>query len=194
VFGPLHLGVANLGRAAGLGVICGLVALAFVVAVHGVKRGATALVSWTPLRAAIGGLLVLAMMGLSGTRAYLGLSLPLASVALAGGVVGISVFAWKLVFTSMTLGTGFQGDELTPLFIIGATVAAAVATHLGLPVPTAADLGYVAVFGAAANTPVACTVLAAELFGGSILPFAAVTCLVATLVSTRRSIYTTQRH
>ncbi len=49
-------------------------------------------------------------------------------------------------------------------------------------------------FGAAANTPLTCAVLVAELFGGSVLPFATVTCLVVTLCSTRRSIYLTQRH
>jgi H+/Cl- antiporter ClcA len=72
-------------------------------------------------------------------------------------------------------------------------MAAAVGPHLGLPVGVAAAIGFVAVFAAASNTPLACTVLAVELFGGNILPAAAIACSVATLVSTRRSIYSSQR-
>jgi len=192
-FGPLPVSAANLLRVVGLGVACGLAALAFVVAVHGVKRAVARAVAWAPLRPVIGGFVLLGLVGLSGTRAYLGLSLPLGRVALAGAAVGVSVFAWKLGFTAITLGTGFQGGEVTPLFIIGATLAAASAPTLGLPVGPAAALGYVAVVAAAANTPLAGTVLAAELFGGSALPFAAVACAVATVCSTRRSIYSSQR-
>ena len=134
------------------------------------------------------------MVALSQSRAYLGLSVPLGTLALAGTEVGVSVFAWKLAFTAVTLGSGFQGGEVTPLFVMGATMAAAVGPHLGLPVGVAAALGFVAVFAAASNTPLACTVLAVELFGGNILPVAAVTCAIAALVSTRRSIYSSQRH
>ncbi len=182
----------HVAQVAGLAFGCGVVALAFIAAVRLVKQ-ASSHIDWPPLRPVVGGLVIIAMVGLAHSRAYLGLSVPLGSLALAGTQVGVSMFAWKLGFTAITLGSGFQGGEVTPLFVIGATMAAAVGPHLGLPVGVAAAIGFVAVFAAASNTPLACTVLAVELFGGNILPAAAIACAVATLVSIRRSIYSAQR-
>jgi H+/Cl- antiporter ClcA len=179
-------------QVAALAIGCGVVALAFMASVRVVKQAASH-INWPPLRPVFGGLVIIAMVGLAHSRAYLGLSVSLGSIALAGTQVGASMFAWKLGFTAVTLGSGFQGGEVTPLFVIGATMAAAVGPHLGLPVGVAAAVGFVAVFAAASNTPLACTVLAVELFGGNILPSAAIACAVATLVSTRRSIYSAQR-
>ncbi|WP_043610692.1 chloride channel protein, partial [Novosphingobium sp. B-7] len=71
----------------------------------------------------------------------------------------------KLVFTVATLSAGFKGGEVTPLFFIGAGLGSALSLVLGLPVPLAAAVGMVALFGAAANTPVACAVMGLELFG-----------------------------
>lgn len=189
---PLTLTAGNVARLAVLALACGMVALAFIFAVAIVKRLVRHL-SWPPLRPVAGGCVVIVLVGLAHTRQYLGLSVPLGALALSGVTAGISVFAWKLVFTAVTLGSGFQGGEVTPLFVMGATLGAALGPTLGLPVAVAAAVGFVAVFAAAANTPIACTVLAVELFGGHILPAAAVACAVATIVSTSRSIYEAQR-
>ncbi len=178
---------------AALAVVCGLVAIAFIMALTFVRQAASRL-KWPPLRPVAGGITIVALVALAHTRSYLGLSVPLGAMALAGARVGISMFAWKLVFTSVTLGSGFQGGEVTPLFVIGATMAAALGPHIGLPIGVGAAVGFVTVFAAASNTPVACTVLAVELFGGNILPFAALACTIATIVSMRRSIYGAQRH
>ena len=122
------------------------------------------------------------------------MSIPLIEQSLAGGAaVATFAFAWKLLFTVVTLGSGFQGGEVTPLFVIGATLGATLGDVLGAPVPLFAALGFVAVFAGATNTPIACTVMAVELFGaGPVVP-AAITCVIAYVCSDRRSIYTSQR-
>jgi H+/Cl- antiporter ClcA len=191
-FPALALSASHLGRVALLGVLCGAVAIAYVLLVERVKHAASR-IRFAPLRPFVGGCIVVVLTGVAGTRVYSGLSVPLAMRAMSGVRVGASMFAWKLVFTAVTLGSGFQGGEVTPLFVMGATMCASVAPALGLPVAVAAALGFVAVFAAASNTPLACTVLAVELFGGHALGFAVVTCAMATLVSTRRSIYPAQR-
>ena len=179
-------------RFALLGLAAGFTALAYVVAVEAIKRQFRR-ITWPPLRPVIGGVLVVALVGLAGTRDYLGLSISLAQAATGGLGVAAGAFAWKLAFTAVTLGSGFQGGEVTPLFVIGATMAAALAPHIGLYSGAAAMIGFVAVFGSAANTPITCVVLAAEIFGAGALPFAAVALAVATAASTPRSIYMTQR-
>ena len=190
-FTGVALSVSNLARAALLGAACGLAALAFILATKAV-RATAARVSWSPLRPVIGGCMVIALVTVAGTRDYLGLSVPLGVAAVSGAAMGFSRWIWKLVFTSVTLGTGFQGGEVTPLFVIGATLASAGAGVVGLPAAAAAMIGFVCVFGAASNTPIACTIVAVEIFGGAIAPFAALALVVATAVSTRRSIYAAQ--
>jgi H+/Cl- antiporter ClcA len=129
------------------------------------------------------------------SRDYLGLSLPLISASLVGTAAGVATFAFagKLLFTVVTLGSGFQGGEVTPLFVIGATLGATLGDVLDAPVPLLAALGMVAVLGAAAKTPVACTIMGVELFGSSIVLLLAIACATAFVCSGRRGIYTAQR-
>jgi H+/Cl- antiporter ClcA len=56
-----------------------------------------------------------------------------------------------------------------------------------------AGLGFVAVFAGAANTPVATIVMAIELFGPQIGPFAAIACIASYLFSGHTGIYRSQR-
>ena len=188
-----HVDAVLLVKVSAIGAIFGIVGGAFIHGVRLLKRVAARFLDWAPLRPFIGGGLVLALMLIVGNRDYLGLSLPLASSALAGDHTSASVFALKLLFTVVTLGFGFYGGEVTPLFVIGSTLGAWLATLFGLDIALVAALGYVAVFAGAANVPLTCTLIAVELFGGHVAVPAAVACVVAYVFSTNSSIYTTQR-
>jgi H+/Cl- antiporter ClcA len=189
---PVEVDGALLVRVAAAGLAFGLCSAVFIDLTHLVKRLLEAGLSWPPLRPVIGGLAVIALTALVSTRDYLGLSIPVAAAALGGAALGWA-FAWKLVFTVVTIGSGFQGGEVTPLFVIGAALGSAVAGPLGIPVPVGAAIGFVAVFAGATNTPLACTIMAVELFGGSLAVPAAVACVVSYIFSSHRSIYRTQR-
>ena len=101
--------------------------------------------------------------------------------------------AGLVLFTVASLGSGFKGGEVTPLFYIGATLGNALAPLLQLPFSMLAGLGFVAVFAGAANTPIATIVMAIELFGPDIAPFAAIACIAAYLFSGHSGIYHAQR-
>jgi H+/Cl- antiporter ClcA len=107
--------------------------------------------------------------------------------------VAAGAFALKLLLTSISLGAGFQGGEVTPLFVIGATLGVALARLLDVPVPLLAAVGFVAVFAGATNTPLACTIMAVELFGAAVAVPAAICCVVSFVVSAERGIYASQR-
>ena len=102
-------------------------------------------------------------------------------------------FAWKFVFTAVTLGSGFQGGEVTPLFVIGATLGVTLGDLLGVDPQLMAAIGLVAVFAGAANVPIACTVMGAELFGADAFVLFAVACVVSYVFSSHRGIYGSQR-
>jgi H+/Cl- antiporter ClcA len=184
----VDLGLGTMAKLVISGVVFGVTAAAFIGATRVVSRLSTRLLPWPPLRPMMGGVAIVALALLFG-RDYLGLSLPLADAALAGETAGAHVFALKLVFTAVTLGSAFPGGEVTPLFVIGATLGAAIAVPLGLPVALVAAVGFVAVFGGAANVPITCVVMGVELFGPRAALPLVVVCLVANATSTRHSIY-----
>lgn len=192
--GRVELTAPLLGRVVVAGLAFGLCAAAFVELTHGLRRLFASSIRWPPLRPLAGGLIVVGLTLALGTRAYLGLSLPLITAAVGGGAgLAAGAFALKLAFTAITLGSGFQGGEVTPLFVIGATLGAALGRSLGAPVPLLAALGFVAVFAGAANTPLACTVMGIELFGSGPAPLFLVACALSYVFSSHRGIYATQR-
>lgn len=185
---PSAIGFA---QALAAGAAFGLAARLFVAVSHGTTRIVKARISWAPARPALGGIAVAVAIAIAGTR-YAGLGVPVISESFVH-----PVFAWdfllKLLLTALTVGVGFKGGEVTPLFMVGASLGNVLAPLLGLPFPVLAGMGLAAVFGAAANTPLACTVMAMELFGSAMGPWAAVACAAALWVSGSGGIYTAQR-
>jgi H+/Cl- antiporter ClcA len=96
------------------------------------------------------------------------------------------------MLTALTLGCGFKGGEVTPLFFIGTAFGSALALVLPLPVALLAGLGFVAVFAGAANTPLACTLMGVELFGAGAGVYLALACVAAYLFSGHTGIYSAQ--
>jgi H+/Cl- antiporter ClcA len=62
-----------------------------------------------------------------------------------------------------------------------------------MPFGMLAALGFVGVFAGAANTPLACTLMAMEVFGAPIGVFAGLTCVLSYLFSGHMGIYKSQR-
>ncbi len=171
----------------------GLAARAFTELTHGVARFFQARVPNPLWRPFWGGWGFIALTLLARTREFNGLSLPLLGRSFDGSAVSPWAWAGKTVFTALTLGSGFKGGEVTPLFVIGATLGNALSGPLHAPVALLAALGLVGVFAGASKTPLASTFLGLELFGSSHAPLFALACFVATWTSGSRGIYSTQK-
>ena len=160
---------------------------------HAIKHAAARFIAWPPLRPVVGGLIVIVMAVLLNTTDYLGLSLLLIQQSVGGEGVPVYTFALKLIFTAVTLGTGFMGGEVTPLFVIGSTLGYTLGAALGIDPVWLASIGFVAVFAGASNTPLACALMGIELFGGGAALYLVIACALAYLFSGHRGIYMTQR-
>ncbi|MBL8842899.1 MAG: chloride channel protein [Planctomycetes bacterium] len=169
-----------------------LAARLFLEATHGARRAAARWLPHLALRMAAGGAALLFLWQLFGSEP-LGLSLPTLARAFVDPALPTYAFAVKLLFTAVTLGAGFLGGEVTPLFVIGATLGNTVGQLLGLPLAMAAGVGMAALFAAAARTPLALIVMAAELLGAAVLPHVAIVAVVASLLCGQKSIYPAQR-
>lgn len=170
-----------------------LVTTLFIELTHGLKRRAEAKVRRLPVRLFLGGVAVVALWQLVGTSDYLGLGVPGIVRAFSDPSLPPEAFALKLVFTVVTLGAGFLGGEVTPLFFVGAALGNVLARLLGLPLELGAGVGLAAVFAASSNTPLALSLMAVELLGAAVLPHVVVVCVVAYLLTGHRSIYPAQR-
>jgi H+/Cl- antiporter ClcA len=144
-----------------------LASTVFSEGTHWISKKSTEWIKNGYLRVAAGAAIVLLLFLILRDPDYLGLSLPLVQRPLNGEVMPYYAFALKMLLTMVTLGFGFKGGEVTPLFVIGALLGSALAPVFGIPVTAIAAIGFVSVFAAASKTPIACTIMGIEIFGAS---------------------------
>lgn len=173
-------------------VLFGLTAILFTQLTRSLKQLFSKWFTNPVLKSAIGGLLVIALVYALGTRDYLGLGIPLMQQAFQEALSPL-VFLLKTLFTALTLGTGFQGGEVTPLFVIGSTLGSALAGLFQISVPFLAAIGFISVFSGAAKTPLACFIMGIELFGSEGAIYLFIGCMIAFLCSGRIGIYEAQK-
>lgn len=174
-----------------IGIACGLVARFFSALTHYFSSTFQKIISYPPLRPVAGGVMLALVIALLGTTRHIGLGVPVIIEAF-GHSVAPTDFLLKIVLTAFTLGAGFKGGEVTPLFFIGATLGSALAGFIPLPVGLLAGIGFVAVFAGATNTPIACLLMGIELFGSTAAVYLGLACVVAYLFSGHSGIYGSQ--
>jgi len=173
------------------GIIFGLAAMLFSKSTHFWSKLFAKHIKYPPLRPVIGGVLLAIAIYAMGSTKYIGLGLP--TIADSFDIhLNSYDFLLKLLFTSFTLGAGFKGGEVTPLFYIGATLGNVLIWFIPLPMSLLAGMGFVAVFAGATNTPLACTVMGLELFGVEAGVFLAIACSTSYLFSGHSGVYSSQ--
>lgn len=173
------------------GVFMGLCAFFMVETMRAGEKLAGRLRVSPALKGLIGGAVLVALTFVF-SRRFLGLGLDTIEAALKGVPVPWYAFAVKSVFTSITLNFGGSGGIVTPIFFIGAASGTLYAHLTGLDPATFAAIGLVAVLAGAANTPIAAAIMALEMFGPALGPYAAVACVISFLMTGHRSVYPSQ--
>ncbi|WP_020212573.1 voltage-gated chloride channel family protein [Flavobacterium rivuli] len=180
----------NVAYTIGVAVLFGLAALLFSRLVHFFSDFFKK-IAYPPLRPFTGGLCLAIAIYFMGTTKYIGLGVP---TIVESFTVAQPPYAFllKILLTTFTLGAGFKGGEVTPLFFVGATLGSALFMVVPLPIALLAGMGFVAVFSGATNTPIACTLMGIELFGLNCGLYIAIACIVAYFVSGNKGIYSSQ--
>jgi len=146
---------------------------------------------WAPLKGLVGGIVLIALTFIF-SKQYLGLGLETIEKSLNGVKTAWYAFPLKSIFTSITLSFGGSGGIVTPIFFIGSSAGTLFASLAGLDMATFAAIGLVSVLAGAANTPIAASIMAMELFGTDIAPYATVACVISFLMTGHRSVYPSQ--
>ena len=173
-------------------VVFGLTARLFSLAIRTIKRFYANRITNYLVAALVGSLVVLAVFGVGGLTRYAGLSTWLVDAGFSGDTT-LGDAALKLVMTALTLGAGFQGGEVTPLFGIGASLGGWLGTVFGMPTAFMAALGLLGVFGAGLNVPITTIMLGIDMFGGHGAPYFVIVAFVSYLVAGHRGVYAAQR-
>jgi H+/Cl- antiporter ClcA len=173
------------------GLFFGLCSIFLIEMLKAGERLSERLTIWKPLKGLIGGIVLIGLTYIFSAR-YLGLGLETIEAGFRGEHTDWYAFLVKPVFTSITLGFGGSGGIVTPIFFVGATAGLFFAYVFGLNAGTFAAIGLTSVLAGAANTPIAASIMAVEMFGPAIAPYATVACVISFLITGHRSVYPSQ--
>lgn len=178
-------------KTAVIGALCAVLSVIFCI-VLGLAKRIFGKIRIGALRAAVGGAIVVLLTLLVGNRDYNG----------TGGAMIVSAFTQipfmgafllKLLFTAITLSSGFKGGEIFPVFFIGSTFGSVISPLFGIDCSLGAALGMVALFCGVTNCPVASVLLSIELFGGKGIAVYILVCAVSYMLSGYHGLYSEQK-
>lgn len=172
-------------------VFFGLLGKLFALAVKYLKLLYAKIFKNTVLSAFAGSVVVTLLIILLNLNKYEGLSTWQQTTAFEGNANWYDMPV-KFILTALTLGAGFQGGEVTPLFDIGASFGGWYANLFGIEPSFLAAIGLICVFGSAANTPITTIMLGIELFGAEAVPYYVFASLISFIASGKSGIYSSQ--
>jgi H+/Cl- antiporter ClcA len=175
---------------AGLGAILSVI---FIVSMHKFSHFFSRIISNDYIRAIVGGITVIILTLLFGTRDYNGVGMSIIRNAIENGSAAPTAFIFKMILTVVTLSSGFKGGEIVPTFFIGSTFGVLVSDIIGLDPSFAAAVGLVAMFCGVVNCPLASVVLSVELFGSEGIIFFALSAAVSYIMSGYYGLYSSQK-
>mgnify|MGYP001649649229 CR=1 FL=1 len=193
ITGIPRLSLVSVTQIAALAALCAVISILLCMVMEFSHSRFQMYLPNTYLRIAVGGVVIIALTLLVGTRDYNGAGVDVIVAALEKGKAHPEAFALKMLFTAITINTGFKGGEIVPTFFIGATFGCTAAGFLGLDPSFGAAIGLVALFCGVVNCPVASILLSYELFGGSGLVLFAVACGVSYMLSGYYGLYSSQK-
>ncbi len=173
------------------GLFFGLCSFLFIEILKSVEALSGKMNIWQPYKGVVGGIILIVLAFLL-TPQYLGLGLDTIKYALEGGKIFMLAFLFKMIFTAVTLNFGGSGGIVTPIFFIGAASGNLFGRMLGLDLSLFSAIGMVSLLAGAANTPISASIMAVELFGPAVAPYAAVACVISFLMTGHRSVYPSQ--
>lgn len=172
-------------------VLFGIFGFLFSFVVSALRQFYQAKISNYLVRGFVSAAIFVALILLFAGQKYEGLSLNIMDEAFLGESTFLDPVL-KLLYTGLTLGAGFQGGEVTPLFDIGSSLGSSIGTWLGISPSFLAALGLISVFGCAANAPITTIMLGIDLFGVQALPYYAIASFISYSVTGHHGIYGSQ--
>lgn len=183
--------VLSLGKTGILAILCAILSVIFCIAMHKTSELYKKYLKNRYLRIAVGGVLVIVLTLIVGTYDYNGAGMHIVENAFSGDVK-YEAFILKIIFTALTLGAGYKGGEIVPVFFTGATFGNVVGKILGLSPSYSAGIGVISLFCGVTNCPVTSIILSIELFGSDGIIYFFLSCALSYMLSGNLGLYEEQ--
>ncbi len=172
-----------------IAVLGALVSCAFVYALHFSEKIFKKLFKNDYLRIVLGGLLVVALAKILDTTDYNGGGINIVHNVFTHNEVNYEAFLLKIIFTAISVGSGYKGGEIVPTIFIGGTLGGTLAKLVGIDMSFGGAIGITALFSGVTNCPFATIVLACEMFGVKGIGYFAVASIISFALSGKVSLY-----
>lgn len=176
-----------------IGVVCAAISIVFCVSLFGTGKLFSKWFKNPYLRVFIGGAIITGLTYLLGTTDYNGTGMHIIDAAVLEGKAIPYAFLLKMLFTMITIGSGFKGGEIVPTLFIGATLGCTVGHLINFYPPFAAALGMIGMFCGVVNCPIASIMLSVELFGSKGIVLFATVAAVSYMMSGYYGLYGGQK-
>lgn len=146
-----------------LSILCAFLSTLFCKTLHFTAHLFSSYFKNSYIRVVTGGFLIIFLTLIFGTD-YNGAGMNIIEKAIEGEVMPMA-FLLKILFTAITLESGYKGGEIVPTFFIGATFGCLIGQFLNISPSLCAALGIIATFCGVTNCPITSLILSFELFG-----------------------------
>ena len=189
---PDFSAVASL-KSAAIGIICAVVSIIFCIAMHGTQELFKKHLKNEYVRIFAGSCMIILLTLIFPSHDYNGTGMGIIEKAVESGEAVPYAFAVKILFTAITIGCGLKGGEMVPTFFIGATLGCTAGSLIGLDPAFSAALGFIGMFCAVMNCPIAGIIMSVEVFGARGIVYFAIVCAVSYLLSGYYGLYSSQK-
>ena len=179
------------GKIVLLGILCAGLSVVFCIFLKGAGKFYHTFLKNAYLRVIVGGILVILLTALIGSRDYNGAGTDMIARAIAGNAPPYAFFM-KIVFTALTLAAGYKGGEIVPAFFTGASFGCLFGHVAGLSPSLCAAVGMLAVFCGVTNCPIASMLIGFELFGFEGVIYLLIAISISYMLSGYRGLYKEQ--
>lgn len=175
-----------------LGILVSLLSVFFCKTMHTSEKIYAKLLPNKFIRIIVAGALVIILTLIIGCYDYNGAGMDIVNKAFSGETKN-EAFILKILFTAVTLGGGYKGGEIVPVFFTGATFGNTMGRIINLSPSFGAGIGVIALFCGVTNCPLASFILSIELFGSEGTIYFMLICALSYMLSGYHSLYKEQK-
>ncbi len=191
---PAAMDVSGFLRLIPLAALLAGISVVFCMVLHKTEHCLESRIKNQYVRILFAAILIVILSVIPGNNIYLGSGMGIIEDILHhGGKVVPYAFLLKMIFTALTLGSGFKGGEIVPSLCIGAAFGCAAAPLFGFSIELTAACGMIGVFCGVTNCPLASLLLSFELFGFEGMPYYLVTVAISYMLSGYCGLYRAQK-
>lgn len=185
-------GVGNALRAGAIIFFSAGIAILFCITMHQIGH-LFQKVKNSYLRVIVGGTIIAMLTFAVQSYDYNGAGIEVIERCFEGGNIIFYACILKMIFTAITLGSGFKGGEIVPSLFVGATFGYAAAALFGLSAPLGAAIGMLSVFCGVTNCVITSLLIGFELCGYEAMPYFLLAIAISYTASGYFGLYKSQR-